>query len=97
MPITQHEVGHFVAARVLRFRTDGITVEMLPRGGHQGSAGVLLAEPLKTMDEIKDYLRRRVQVLYAGALAQTLRENAPKMEVNQQAACDDLMKGGCSR
>jgi len=96
MPIAQHEVGHFVAGRVLRFRTVGITVEMLPNGGHRGGAEVLLAEPLKTTDEINDYLRRRVQELYAGALAQTLRENAPKMEVNQQAAYDDLMKGGAA-
>jgi ATP-dependent Zn protease len=78
MPVAQHEVGHFVAARVLRFRTVGISVEMLPKGGHAGGAEITLSEALHSLEETKEYLRRRVQVLYAGALAQTLRENGRK-------------------
>jgi len=94
MPVAQHEAGHFVAARVLGFRTVGISVEMLPNGGHNGGAEIALSEPLQSLGETMEYLRRRVQVLYAGALAQTLRENAPRVEADQEQACKFLRAGG---
>jgi hypothetical protein len=97
MPVAQHEAGHFVAARVLGFRTVSISVEMLPNGGHNGGAEITLSEPLQSLGETMVYLRRRVQVLYAGALAQTLRENAPRVQADQEQACKFLKAGGAEQ
>jgi hypothetical protein len=91
MPILQHEVGHFVSARVLGFRTDGISLTFdLRTYAHRAGNTIILSEPLGSLDAAKNYLSRRAQVLYAGVLAETLIPNGPTEETDQARACELL-------
>lgn len=70
--VAQHEMGHHIIARIMGFATDEVTVRIIGHDGHDGSATIQLAQSLTSLDAIKSYLERRVLVLYAGALAETL-------------------------
>jgi hypothetical protein len=58
-----HECGHLLAARSL----GGIHLSPTEAG-----ASIDLLLSLKTIDEVLDFIERRVQVLYAGSLAESL-------------------------
>ena len=62
----RHECGHLVVARSLGFPTGGIHLSAAEAG-----ASIDLLLSLKTMDEVLEFIERRVQVLYAGSLADT--------------------------
>ncbi len=71
--VAQHEMGHYVVARALGFRTGDVSIEILgPIDGHRGTAALTLPEPIGSIDELCTYLERRVIVLYAGGTAETL-------------------------
>jgi hypothetical protein len=71
------------------FATDEVTVRIIGHDGHDGSATIQLAQPLTSLDAIKSYLERRVLVLYAGALAETLRPgHTPESGVDTDKAVD---------
>jgi hypothetical protein len=63
----RHEVGHLVAAKVLNFQTGKIVLK-----ASQAEAEIILNPRLPDVAAATDFMRRRVQVLYAGALAQSL-------------------------
>src|SRR5271156_3522275 len=63
----RHECGHLVVARSLGFPTGGIHLSAAEAG-----ASIDLLLSLKTMDEVLEFIERRVQVLYAGSLAESL-------------------------
>src|SRR5260370_42134607 len=63
----RHECGHLIAAKVLGFQTAGIVLESDKLG-----AQIDLHFSCANISEVSDFLMRRVQVLYAGAIAQTL-------------------------
>jgi hypothetical protein len=63
----RHEFGHLVVAKALRFETGSI--EILP---DQAKAHIMLKPNLKSMDDVAQYGRKRIQVLYGGAGAQAL-------------------------
>ena len=81
-------MGHYVVARLLGFRTSDVSLEIIgPINGHRGEAAVILGEPMRTLEEVGCYLRRRIQVLYAGALAETLPpRQSPTKGVNAEEA-----------
>jgi hypothetical protein len=62
-----HECGHLLAARCLGFPTGGIHLSATEAG-----ASIDLLLSLKTIDQVLEFLERRVQVLYAGSLAESL-------------------------
>jgi hypothetical protein len=64
----RHEFGHLVAAKVLGFETGLVALD-------DGKAGaeITLDPRFKGTDELIDWVKRRVQVLYAGACAQSLK------------------------
>jgi len=71
--VARHEMGHYVIARLLGFKTGDVSIEIIgPFDGHTGQGEITLSEPISTLDDLKKYLRRRMQVLYAGALAEAL-------------------------
>lgn len=63
----RHECGHLVAAKVLGFETGEISLT-----ASNAHAEVILKPELPDLAAVKDFIRRRVQILYAGALAQSL-------------------------
>lgn len=71
--VGKHEAGHFIVAAVLNFRVGRLFIEFKDRhGSYSGGAEISLYTRCSDEKEILDYLRRRVKVLYAGALAETL-------------------------
>lgn len=73
IPIGQHEAGHYIVARALGFRTEGLEIEMLDRSGsHRAGSGFDPVRAIRDLRDARQYLQDRVQVLYAGALAQFL-------------------------
>lgn len=71
LAIARHEFGHYVVARALGFQTGEISLTLNFPDGHRGEASVTLSRPVSPA-EISDYLEKRVQILYAGALAEAL-------------------------
>jgi len=71
--VAQHEMGHYVVARLMGFRTGDVSIELTGlMGGHQGRAALELPTATGSLDQVADYLRRRVIVLYAGGIAEAL-------------------------
>ena len=62
-----HECGHLRVARSLGFPTGGIHFSAT-----EAEASIDLLVSLKTIDEVLELIERRVQVLYAGSLAENL-------------------------
>lgn len=85
--LAQHEMGHYVVGRVLGYRTGEVSIELVDWNHYRGGAAIFLAEGLRG-GSVRDYLERRVQVLYAGAQAQTLRRNLPDSKVDEEAAIE---------
>src|ERR1700692_462715 len=66
----RHECGHIVVGKVLGFGTGGIIVKLNSAGA---SSEQYFSCP--TIGSVSDHLMRRIQVLFAGAVAQTLQGN----------------------
>ena len=92
--VAQHEMGHYVVARALGFRTGKVSVEITGPIGHRGATEVTLAEALASLRDVQSYIERRVQVLYAGAPAETLQPHAPNKIVDCQQAVDIIRNPG---
>jgi hypothetical protein len=85
--VAQHEMGHYVASRLLGFRTGDVTIMITDLvAGHKGGADIRLAEPLSSMTDVAAYLERRVIILYAGAPAETLKAGPPVKTVDREQA-----------
>jgi len=74
--ICNHEAGHYIAGRELSFKTHGITIIVQPFQGHSATAVI---EPwtkdIDDFDNLRNYLERRIQVLYAGAISEAIDES----------------------
>ncbi|MEH2509479.1 hypothetical protein V1291_000833 [Nitrobacteraceae bacterium AZCC 1564] len=66
--ILRHEAGHLVVGKLLGFETGSVRLTAKDAG-----AEITLAPHLADIDQTKDYIKRRVIVLYAGACAEALR------------------------
>ncbi len=88
-----HEAGHFVVSRVLGFKTGDMTLKILRfDGAYEGGAETILTEPLVTREDVLLYLERRVQVLYAGALAQSLKAGTIDEKTAEECLDSDACK-----
>ena len=75
--VGKHEAGHYVIARCLGFPVGAISIQITNQSGaHDAGSEVILFQPLTDADAILRYAEKRVQILYAGALAQTLNNSA---------------------
>jgi hypothetical protein len=73
--IGRHGAGHYIVALVFGFRAGDLTLKMIgPIEGHEAGAGIKLGQPLTNREDILQYLKKRVQVLYAGVLAEALQK-----------------------
>ncbi|WP_322106032.1 hypothetical protein [Paraburkholderia sp. J41] len=96
--IGQHEAGHFFVARAMGFRVEKVTLKFIGRGNekeppHRGEANIHLYRNLLGIDQVSKYLRDRISVLYAGALAEALKghvidEEIAKFSQETNAAVD---------
>jgi hypothetical protein len=82
----RHECGHIVVGKVLGFVTGSIVIE-----DNMAGAGTDQYFSCPTIETVNDHVMRRVQVLYAGAIAQTLQGR--KIDPN---ACHVLFDGPAS-
>lgn len=93
-PSIRHEFGHIAVAKAHGFKTVGVLL-MDDEAGAESN----LCLSLPTLEDVKTHLRRRIQVLYAGSLAQSL-NSAGKVDTAvcckflKQSARDDFRKIG---
>lgn len=73
--ICRHEAGHYVLAREMGFNTNGIGVEFQVFRGHKGEAQLEPWFPnIESLAAMEDALERRIKVLYAGVIAESVVE-----------------------
>lgn len=85
--VAQHEMGHYVVARLMGIATDDVSIKIIGHNGHIGAATVFLAQGLSNLDAVTNYLKCRVLTLYAGAMAETLHpEHVPQTGVDNDRA-----------
>lgn len=82
--VAQHEMGHYVAAKVLGFSTGYVSIEARNPFDRSGETEMALMESLTSAAEVSSYLARRIKVLNAGAMAETLKQ--PDFEVDMDEA-----------
>lgn len=87
--LAQHEMGHYVLARVMGFGTGKVTMELMGFDGRRGGSTIHLDQPTADLDAVISYLERRVIVLYAGALAEALSPvQTPQKGIDQAKASE---------
>jgi hypothetical protein len=70
--VCNHEAGHYILAREMKFNTHGISAMFSFPLGHSGSSGCEPWTPsIQSTNDVENYLERRVQVLYAGVIAES--------------------------
>jgi hypothetical protein len=90
--VCNHEAGHYILAREMKFKTHGISATFTFPQGHSGSSGSEPWTPLITsVQDIEDYLERRVQVLYAGVISEAM---DIKGNYNSDYALNEWRNGG---
>jgi hypothetical protein len=90
--VAKHEAGHYVVARVNGFATPGFSATMFnASGAFLGGNETTIARPLRSLDQTQRYLEQRIQILYAGALAESLSQTG---DIDYNAAVDCLQNRG---
>jgi hypothetical protein len=78
----RHECGHLIIAKALGFRTGAIVLNVT-----QAHAELDIIPSCGTLAETEEFIERRVMVLYAGVVAQSLQNKQIVPQV-----CTDLLK-----
>jgi len=90
--VCNHEAGHYIVARELNFKTPGINAIFNREGGLKGESTIELWTPgIKTLDDLKMYIERRVQVLLAGAMAESINAD---LSCDPKYAFNEWVNGG---
>lgn len=90
--ICNHETGHYIVSRELKFRTGVIKVKITSVQNHCASSEIEPWTPhIDSVDKIVEYLERRIKVLYAGVLSEATNN---KGEYNSDYALNEWRKGG---
>lgn len=85
-----HEMGHYVVARALGFRTGAVRLQMTNEGGYGTSA--TLPQHIPSPDEIQTYMEKRALVLFAGVIAENISIESSPPAVNEEAAWNLIVK-----
>ena len=83
LPIARHELGHYVLARHVEFRTYGVIITAkTPLMSAGGQAEIGLIRPIRTLADVRAYCEDRIRVLSAGGLAEAMEAGV----INHEAA-----------
>ncbi|HCY3429336.1 TPA: hypothetical protein O1M59_001650 [Klebsiella variicola] len=89
--IAKHEAGHWLAAYKLGWRPREIEITAPESArGHYGYAQTTYGVQLITIDDVRDYARGRVKILYSGAYA----ENYDGKDFDRKQIQNDMGRGG---
>lgn len=95
LPVVRHEIGHWLVGIHHGFIGGGVTALIQHNDGHHAHAVIEVESDLRTIELVKSYLRRRICVLYAGALAESMdnsgqvRDAYAVRELEQRGAVND--------
>lgn len=93
LQIANHEMGHYVVARALGFETGDVTLKVTMGLTHNGGASITLTRSISSIEAMKEHLERRMMVLFAGAMGQTLpAKHSPEKRVDKSKAAA-ILKG----
>ncbi|OHX37813.1 hypothetical protein BJL95_08430 [Methylomonas sp. LWB] len=90
MDVIKHEVGHWVIARQLGFKTGKIEIEILSNRssmGHMATATICPEPDINGLDPLLKYIECRVCILFAGVISQLL-DKSNKTESTAAALLD---------
>lgn len=91
--IARHELGHWLMTKGFGFSAGAFSVEFPAHlQWHSGKSEIGLPVTLDSKSETEDYIVKRIQILYAGAIAEAL--NGKK--VDELAAQKYLQQGGAA-
>ncbi|MBT1705555.1 hypothetical protein KK060_19850 [Fulvivirgaceae bacterium PWU20] len=69
--VCKHEAGHYLVAKLLGFKTHGISIKVHFPIGHEGGSTIEPSLPgITNIDLLKSHLRKRIQILYAGVISE---------------------------
>lgn len=90
--LCNHEAGHLIVSKIFGFKTDGISLIVNPGVGHSGEATTILPKKgIDNIDKLIIYLNERIQILYAGVIAEATDINK---NYNQDYALNEWRNGG---
>jgi len=93
--VIKHEVGHWVVAKILGFKTGDITIQITHNGklfGHEASANIRPEPEISNITDISSYLENRICILFAGVISQAI----GKTDISETSAADLLLADGAS-
>lgn len=89
--VVRHEAGHWLLAEHYRFKAGDILIERLDGfENYRGGSEIYLAKAFGECRDVEVYLNQRIQVLYAGAIAESIDATG---NVDSDKACAILTKG----
>lgn len=89
--IGRHEAGHYIIAKELGFKVGAISICITDlAGGHNAKSEIILSQGLTCCIGIQKFLESRVQVLYAGSLAESLSDH----KIDHESALKIINDGG---
>lgn len=91
LTVVRHEIGHWLVGIHHGFICGDVKVVIYAKDGHYAQAAIELESDLSSTELITSYLKRRISVLYAGALAESMHSSG---KVNDPYAINELEKRG---
>lgn len=86
--LARHEIGHWIISRRLGFGAGDVTAKLtfgmgVPPVGRDGGSEITLRQDLTSIEETKAYLERRIQVCWAGVVAEALDPHQHKVDIDE--------------
>ncbi|MBY3031654.1 hypothetical protein HF265_21630 [Rhizobium leguminosarum] len=91
--VARHEVGHWAIGYCLGFKVGDISIVIQEVDHYRGHAVIELESDLSSLELVESYLRRRIMVLFAGVMAESLKPNGVPQK---DYAKNELEKGGAT-
>lgn len=96
LKVLRHELGHWLVARHLGFKTGNIEITVHQNDGPRGSkvyvqegTSMVFPDPvIAKMDDLREYLEQRFQILYAGTFAQVHGQGLTEEQIDQVMEVD---------